>query len=98
MRGKKEMYISDRKNGMTVAQVAEKYGVTKAAIYSSCRHNEMVTSSICPPELMDEKNIRKDCIMFRQLGDGSRFCSGLRGLYCGIEPCKFFKPRKDEKR
>lgn len=41
--------------------------------------------------MVDKSRLHRDCVMFH---DGKKpFCSGLNGLYCGLEECKFYKSK-----
>ena len=93
---KRDVYLEERKNGMSVAEIAEKYGVQKNTIYSAGKVSEVVKSPICPPDMLDDRRFNRDCLMFRE--DGKKvWCSGLKGVYCGIEECKFYKPMEGKK-
>ena len=92
----KDIYIAERRSGMTVAEIAKKHGVALCTVYNatSCFANPRQNDT---PAVLNEDMLRKDCIMYRDI-DGKRFCSGLDGLYCSIEDCKFYKQKQKKEK
>ena len=91
---KRDIYAEEKENGMSVTEIAEKYGVSRSSVYNAVAVREGRRDL----GELNEETIHKDCIMFRSLEDGRRFCSGLNGLFCGVEKCNFYKPKEAQKK
>lgn len=72
--GKFELYRQERRNGLTVQQIAEKYGVTKQCVSQACcvgNKNKFkgITNQECIyyhlREWMNVNKVKKSALMFR---------------------------------
>ena len=59
--------------------------------YAPCLPREIETEA-----MFDRRRVKRDCIMHETKDDGREVCTGLKQLYCGVETCKFYKPRDKE--